>query len=244
MPAFAGFPPGRNPYIPVPERFFTDLLPAIEDAAELKITLHLFRLLYTKAGEPRCASGRELAADPMLRQALRRQGDPRSPEERLHAALELALARGTLLRVRVQVDDALVVWYFFNTELGREMVGRLLRGEESPARLLEVEGPFEDEMADAKAGALEGEGPELSVDAERPNIFTLYEQNIGILTPMLAEELREAERRYPAEWTAEAFRLAVQQNKRKWAYIHAILKRWENEGRGELSYGSEQRYSR
>src|SRR5262249_17957701 len=138
---------------------------------------------------------------------------------------------------------ALVMWYFFNTERGREVVGRLLRGEESPALLLEVEGPFEEAEDGTWADADDGEAPTLSVDAERPNIFTLYEQNIGVLTPMLAEELREAERRYPSEWTAEAFRLAVQQNKRKWAYVHAILKRWETEGRGEPSYGSEQRYS-
>ena len=38
-------PPGSNPYIPLPEAFYTALLPAIEDIGELKVTLYLFRLL-------------------------------------------------------------------------------------------------------------------------------------------------------------------------------------------------------
>lgn len=237
MPAFAGFPPGKVPVIPVPEPFFTALLPEIEDANELKLTLHLLWLLYQKAGEPRCASDRELLADPLLRRALRRTGDPRPAEERLRAALELALARGTLLRVRVQVDDELVTWYFINSDRSRTAVARLLGGDESPAVLLDAEGPYEG-ADDAPADPL------LALDQERPNIFTLYEQNVGILTPLLAEELREAQREYPREWIEEAFRLAVQQNKRKWAYIRAILKRWQTEGRGEVSYGADERYTR
>ena len=35
--------------------------------------------------------------------------------------------------------------------------------------------------------------------SERPNIFRLYEENIGMLTPMVADELRAAEEEYPAE---------------------------------------------
>ena len=237
MPAFAGFPAGPTPYVPLPEQFFTQVLPEIEDGGELKLTLHLFWLLSQKRGTPRCASDRELLSDPLLRRALRRTGDPRPVEERLRAALELALARGTLLRVRVQVDGELVTWYFINSERGRAEVARLLGGEESPAVLLDAEGPYEgaDNAPD---------DPLLAVDQERPNIFTLYEQNVGILTPLLAEELREAEREYPREWIEEAFRLAVQQNKRKWAYIRAILKRWQTEGRGEVTYGADERYTR
>jgi DnaD/phage-associated family protein len=227
MPAFAGFPPGRSPYVPLPEAFFTALAPEIEDANELKVTLHLFWLLCRKHGTPRCASDRELLADPLLRRALRRTGDPRPVDERLRAALEQALARGTLLRVRVRVDDEIVTWYFFNTQRSRQAVARLLRGEESPELLLDLEGP----------GAGGGAAYQLSIEVERPNIFALYEQNIGLLPPLLAEELREAGERYPAEWIEEAFRLAVQQNKRRWAYIRAILKRWESDGKGESAHG-------
>jgi DnaD/phage-associated family protein len=227
MPAFAGFPPGKNPFIPLPDDFFTALLPEIEDVGELKVTLHLFWLLYRKHGVPRCASDRELLADSLLRRALRRQGDPRPGEERLRAALELALARGTLLRVRVRIDGEIISWYFFNTERSRQAVARLLRGDDSPELLLDLEGApdYDDEH-------------ELTVEVERPNIYALYEQNIGLLPPLLAEELREAEERYPREWIEEAFRLAVQQNRRRWSYIRAILKRWDTDGKGEQAYGA------
>ena len=91
MPAYAGFPPGKTPYVPLPEQFFTVILPEIEDATELKVTLHLFWLLYRKHGEPRCASDRELLGDPLLRRVLRRVSDPRPIEERLRAALDAAV---------------------------------------------------------------------------------------------------------------------------------------------------------
>jgi DnaD/phage-associated family protein len=70
-----------------------------------------------------------------------------------------------------------------------------------------------------------------SVQVERPNIYVLYEQNIGLLTPLLANELEDAADHYPADWVEDAFREAVQQNKRNWKYIRAILRRWETEGR-------------
>jgi DNA replication protein len=107
MPAFVGFPAGKTPYVPLPQTFFTSILPGVEDIGELKLTLYLFQLLYRKRGAPRCVSDRELLADRSLRQALRRKGDPRAPEERLRAALELSVARGTLLRVRVRVDSSI-----------------------------------------------------------------------------------------------------------------------------------------
>ena len=74
-----------------------------------------------------------------------------------------------------------------------------------------------------------GEVP--AVVPERPNVFRLYEQNIGLLTPMIAEELRDAERHFPAEWIADAFREAVAMNKRSWRYVAAILERWRVQGK-------------
>jgi DNA replication protein len=240
MPAFPGFPPGPNPYTPLPDAFFTAVAPEIEDVNELKVTLHLFWLFYQKTGAPRCASDRELLADPLLRRALRRRGDPRPFEERLRAALESARARGVLLRARVRVDDEIVTWYFFNTERSREAIAGLLQGTTSPEILLDLEGPI------AGTGASDDElsARRLAVEVERPNIFTLYEQNIGLLAPLVAEELRDAGERYPWDWIEAAFREATQQNKRKWSYIRAILKRWETEGKGGEPYGTHGRYSR
>ncbi len=217
MVAFAGFPGGRNTSVPIPEVFFQTVLPEIEDWVELKLTVYLFAVLYQKQGQPRCVSERELRADQVLRRALRRRGDPRPAEERLRAALELAVLRGTLLRVRVRVDGEIIGWFFFNTEPNRRAVERLLRGELSPLRLLELEG-----TTGSEAHVLE---------IERPTIFTLYEQNIGLLVPLVAEQLIDAAERYPDAWIEDAFREATAQNKRSWSYIRAILRRWEMEGK-------------
>lgn len=56
-----------------------------------------------------------------------------------------------------------------------------------------------------------------------PNIFQLYEQNIGIVQPILVDELKEAEKEYPAQWIQEAFLEAANRNARNWKYISKIL---------------------
>ena len=68
---------------------------------------------------------------------------------------------------------------------------------------------------------------------EAPNIFRLYEENIGPLTPMIADALREAEQEYPIQWLEDALRIAVENNARNWRYVEAILERWQDKGRDE-----------
>src|SRR5690242_2073705 len=142
MTLFAGFPSGKNPYVPVPEVFFTELLPEIEDMAELKVTLHLFWLLAQKQGNPRCVSDRELLTDGQLLHGLRRQGDPRPAEERLRQGLEQAVARGTLLHIRLKLlselsgEEEVIGWYFFNTARSRKIVQELQGAEMVPVSLL------------------------------------------------------------------------------------------------------------
>jgi DnaD/phage-associated family protein len=67
----------------------------------------------------------------------------------------------------------------------------------------------------------------------RPGIYDLYEQNFGLLTPLVTEVVREAERQYPPEWIEDAFREAVAYNRRNWRYIRRILENWATEGRGQ-----------
>jgi DNA replication protein len=254
MTTFTGFPTGKNPYVPVPEVFFTHILPEIEDSAELKVTLHIFWRLARKQAELRCISDEEMQADKLLLRSLKRRGDPRPVEERLHVALEEAVARGTLLRVNLQMvvrggnenihEQKNVNWYFFNTSRSRKIVSGLQGGEMIPARML-----LQDEQSVQPTQVVAQESEKtvaagvytkpisyetrrnVQVEVERPNIFVLYEQNIGLLSPLIADELKDAADHFPMEWIESAFREALQHNKRKWSYIRAILRRWETEGR-------------
>ena len=133
----------------------------------------------------------------------------------LRRSLSLAVKHGAVLRSTVRVGEKWEEAYFAGTESGREAVERAGRGELS----------FEEEV---------GEG------GQPGNIYVLYEQNIGIITPMIAEELKEAEKLYPRGWIEEAFREAAVLNKRSWRYIARILERWATEGKdsGEHRQGT------
>ena len=214
MKGFAGIPEGNVRFTPLPDLFFSQLMPRIDNLPELKVTLHLFWLLQGKKGHLRYASLQELKEDPLLLAGLSvkdREGRVagRRPEDLLDEGLERAVARGTLLRV----GDSQESWYLVNDPPSRQAVEEIERGE------LRLEGMV----------SRPGEG----VEVERPNIFALYEQNIGLLQPLIAEELREAEKTYPPAWIEKAFKIAVERNARNWRYIQAILQRWAREGKDD-----------
>ena len=210
MEQFKGFP-AKVQFTPLPNIFFSALLPQISDIAELKVTLYLLATLYRRRGYPRFVSLGELLGSTSLMSSLGRADEPAA--EVLTRGLEMATRRGTILHLALEDKGGVTEdVYFLNTESDREAVAKIQSGELSLPRLKASQQSY-----------LEPEEP--------PDIFTLYEQNIGMLTPMIAEELKEAERLYPADWIRDAVREAVSQNKRKWSYISAILERWSSEGR-------------
>jgi DNA replication protein len=224
MSALTGAREGRGPAIPVPDAFFSVILPQIESLPELKVTLHLFWLLAHRRGLPKAVSLQELESDRLLLRSVKPGPGPRPAEDYLREGLELAVTRGTILTLAVgRAEHALQRWYLLNTPANREALDRLARQEIDPAQAIG-----------------EDVGPVEVVRIYKPNIFTLYERNIGVLTPLIADQLREAELAYPPEWVVEAMRLAVEYNKRNWAYVAGILKRWEAEGK---SSGTDRRHS-
>jgi DnaD/phage-associated family protein len=209
-PGFAGFPEGKQRATPVPNLFFSDLLPTIDSLTELKLTLYAFWALGRKEGRFRYLTQEEMASDKDLLEALTVGG--LQPQAALEDALERAVARGTLLRVMPMGGGAIGPLYFLNSPKGRAGVAAIEAGEWRPVS--------------------EGGAP-IELAAERPNVFRLYEQNIGPLTPMIAETLRDAEATYPSTWIEDAMRIAVENNVRKWRYVEAILEDWHARGRDE-----------
>lgn len=90
-----------------------------------------------------------------------------------------------------------------------------------------------DQLARGEAGLSTLGTAQPLADQARPNIFKLYEANIGPLTPIMADILKQAEQDYPAEWIEKAVGEAVTHNARNWKYVQAILTSWKEKGRDE-----------
>jgi len=225
MKAHAGFTVEADEPTPLPQSFFSEVLPLIDSLEELKVTLHIFWLRGRRGPGRPGALLSELVADDRLLGGL--ESVEHSGRAALRLGLELAVARGTLLHVSLRRGAETEEWYFLNDAEGRTLVERLRAGDLS--------------------GIPHMDGRESThLQIERPNVFVLYEQNIGALTPLIAEELRYAERTYPVDWIEDAFRIAVEQNVRRWRYVRAILERWSLEGRDDATVESadrEDRYS-
>ena len=214
---FTGF--STDDPIKMPQEFFTEVLPGISQAAELKVTLHVFYLLKGSRRRPRMVEWSTLAGDTTLARSLRAIAPLRATVEVLVDGMEAAVRRGTLLHVPIPEGPRVGSWYLANTERNRTWAARVVDGDISWL-------------------------PLPSAPGKRPTIFSLYEHNIGVLTPMLVAELREAEEMYPASWFPDAIREAVRSNKRSWRYIRRVLERWAIDGRDGFAATTEdpQRY--
>lgn len=62
---------------------------------------------------------------------------------------------------------------------------------------------------------------------EQKNIYTIYEQEIGLLTPSIADALKDWEKDLPEKWIKDAILEASANGARRWSYVNAILKRWQ-----------------
>jgi DNA replication protein len=123
--------------------------------------------------------------------------------EEILCGLEKAVERGTLLKAEYEAS----IFYFLNSPRGRLAAEAFAKGQWRDAAWAYV--------------------------PNKSNVFKLYEENIGPLTPLLADMLREAEKNYPGAWFDEAFEIAVSRNVRNWKYIEAILSRWKENGKDE-----------
>ena len=216
---FGGFQLEADPAVAIPRAFLTDVLPQLSDVSEIQVTLCLFRLVSDLGNTENPVPEHLLVRDPALRKALRVEGSPNEPDRRIGTGLDLAVGRGTFLKVVTTHRSQSRIWYYVNTVANQVAVAAMNRGAMAPPRDLWHDGNVP------------------QVQAERPTVFRLYEQNIGLLTPLIAERLVDALETYPAEWIADAIAEAVSYNRRSWRYVNRILDNWATTGRGDASAG-------
>jgi len=214
---FGGFLVATEPAVAVPWTFFTDVLPQLTDLAEVQATLAVFRLAADAGGIESPVSRDALLRDRALRAALRVVGSPREPDRRIEGGLDLAVGRGTLLSFLAERGNDRRVWYYVNTPVNQALISAMSRGAVAPP----VAVWHDDEVP--------------TVVPERPNVFRLYEQNIGLLTPLIADHLVDALETYPVAWIEDAIAEAVAYNRRSWRYVQRILEQWSTTGRGPVT---------
>jgi DNA replication protein len=206
---FNGFNTPTEKNTPVPAAFFLEILPQITDANELKLILWAFKLLNNQLGDLRYLKTEDFNDAEGFLEGLGKT--KKEQAERLDVLLDSVIRRGVFLSARAGKERL----YFVNTPRGRAALEALEKGAWQPE-----------------------DAPRENVTVERPNIFALYEQNVGTLTPILADELRDAEQQYPEEWIKDAFKIALTNNARSWNYIEAILRSWKEKGRDERDQGT------
>ena len=204
---FAGFIT-RGVATTLPAQFFSELLPLIDDEAELRVTLYALYAIGRRRGALRAVRISQLASEEPLRRSLAGCGG----DAVLATALERAVARGSLLTLPLEDGDTLC---FMNSAAGRRNRARLRSGALQAPPGVRIATPGEE------AGDRDPDTP-----------ARVYEQEIGALTPAITDALDAAAERWPAEWIAAALRLAARHNVRHWAYVESILRRWESEGTG------------
>jgi DnaD/phage-associated family protein len=207
MKEFGGFPSNMQ-FTPVPNLFMNALMPGM-DSPELKTMLYIFQTIFAKKGAPRFASLSELLSSVPLMASMKNEG--KEGEEAIKAALHTAVKRGAVIALEVTQDGKNESLYFLNTQSDREAVEGIKNGA-------------------LKLPKIEVIKPSV-LPIDQKDIFSLYEENIGMLTPMIAEEIKDALTQYPEDWIRDAIRESVDTNKRNWSYITRILERWTTEGK-------------
>jgi DNA replication protein len=216
MKPFNGFSNGKANTIPVHAQFFSEVLPLVDDLAEMKVILFCYWALQQKQGDFRYLRHEDFVKSEALMQGLVAiDGDT---DTLLNKALAKAVEHGVLLVADVELDTEQEHLYFVNTERGRKAIEQIAAGHwhngfDEPVEIL----------------------------PERPTIYKLYEENIGPLTSGIAERLKMAEKEYQYEWIVDAINIAIENNVRNWKYISTILKRWQQEGRTD---GSDEAFKR
>lgn len=217
MRPFKGFTDGKTARVGIPAAFFSEVLPGIEDATELKLSLWIFRLLDAQDGPVKYVRWADVLESKEVQTACGPGSE--AVHHKLETALNAAVQRGVFLAAMDKQEKIL----FLNSPRGRAAVAALQKGSWQPGRDL-YSLPVE--------------------SSDQPNIFELYEANIGPLTPILAQTLEEAEKDYSSEWIEEALKLAVKKNVRNWNYVEAILRSWKEKGRGETDQRNDQKNPR
>lgn len=197
--------------IPVPRDFLSETIAQIDDVTELHVTLAVFRLAADSRSTPPAVSEDTVLRDAVLTRTFHADRKSSKLGQRIRRGLQYATARESIVQVVLTIDGREERWY-------------VPASKEHRAELSEV-------LLDPGAWPVAGTGAIVATAA--PSVFSLYEKNIGMLTPLLTDQIETAMELYPLDWIEDAILEAVSYNKRNWRYVQRVLENWSVNGRGE-----------
>ena len=174
----------------------------IDDANEIKLILRAIWLLEHQRGYPRYITRNDLRRDRVLSVAIPDQSD-------FDRILKSAIERGVFLEVSINNNTCLM----FNTESARRA-----SIEVSPT----TDNLNKDNNYDSWETPAASTAP---ADA-----FRAYEENIGILSPMIRQSILAALEDFTDEDITRAVRIAVENESRSWSFVAGVLRRWARDG--------------
>lgn len=202
-------PPQPIKGFPLPDDFATTRVPnavlgrvlaTIDDADEIKLILRAIWLLEQQRGYPRYITRDDLRRDRALSVAIPDQSD-------FDRILKSATERGVFVEALINDNTCLM----FNTESARRAS-------------IEVS-PTTDNLNKDDNG-----WETVAAIAAPPDAFRAYEENIGILSPMIRQSILAALEDFTDEDITHAVRIAVENESRSWSFVAGVLRRWTRDG--------------
>ena len=197
--------------VPIPREFLAETIAQIDDPTELHVTLAVFRLAADSGSNPPAVSEDTVLRDAVLARTFHEDRKSSKQAQRIRRGLQYATARESIVQVVLTIDGHEERWYVPTSTENRATLSEVL----------------------IDPGAWPVAGIEALVATTAPSVFSLYEKNIGMLTPLLTDQIETAMEHYPLHWIEDAIREAVTYNKRNWRYVQRVLENWSVNGRGE-----------
>jgi DnaD/phage-associated family protein len=191
--------------INIPESFISEHLSKINDPDLFKLLLYIFWRFDKEKSQVKYITIESIIKDLAFSEFFGKSSN--EIKIRILELLTKAIEQAILI-ICPNPEQAKIDLYFYNSIRNQEIIELIKSGDLRIENLQNI-----------------------SLASIKPNVFKIYEENIGPLTPMIAETLEDASNNFPINWINEAIQIAVENNVRRWKYIQAILDRWQEEGK-------------
>ena len=184
----------------IPNAVLGRVLASIDDADEIKLIFRAIWLLEHQRGYPRYITRDDLRRDRVLSVAIADQSD-------FDRILKSAIERGVFVEVSINNNICLM----FNTESAR-------RATIEVAQTTDISNKDDNSWETA------------AVSTKTDDAFRAYEENIGLLSPMIRQSILAALEDFTDEDITRAVRIAVENESRSWSFVAGVLRRWARDG--------------